>query len=227
VEPLLPSLPIPLSYTSLNDYEVCPKRFYHKHLAKDIPPENKSYAQLGGTAVHEALKKRLKIREPLPEEFKQYEGPCVAIESHDSIKHLELKLGVDASGQAVDFFGPRVRLRGALDVAMLSSPVALILDWKTGKPWEAPFELQVQGLLLKAKYPDLKLLTGAYVWLKEGGRVGPLYKLDAQKAWGDVCDRAASIAHRIKTNDWPADDGPLCAYCPVPKTVCHFRRDPR
>ncbi len=227
MEPLLPELPVILSYSNLSDYLTCPKRFFHKHVAKDIPHETKSAAQTSGTKVHEALKKRLKIREPLPEEFRQYKEVCATVENHNSIKHLEIKLGVYSDGRSCDFFDPAVRLRGTLDLAMLNSPTALILDWKTGKPWEDPFELQIQGLLLQAHYPDLTLVTGSYVWLREAGRVGPLYRLNAAETWGKVCDLAASIAHRIKANNWPPDDGPLCSYCPVPKIVCSFRRDPK
>ena len=229
---ILPSLPVVLSYTNMNDYKICPKRFWHHHLKKDIPKEIKTRQQFGGTQVHEALKKRLKLREPLPREFGHHEGICYTLENHNSIKHMELKLGVTASGQPCDFFDDRVALRGVLDLACSNDSCCLLVDWKSGKPWEDPFELRVQALLLAAHYPELTQFTGFYYWLRTGG-VGKSHELDPAAAWTAVCGLAEAMQTRLARMDWPADEGTLCPWCPVPKgvggpldPVCQFRKDP-
>lgn len=230
--PTLPELPIILAHTNISHYLTCPKRMWHQHLRKDIPKETKTWAQTGGTAVHESLKKRLKIREPLPREYGHHEGICITLEKHDSIKRMELELGVDALGRPCDFWADHCRLRGKLDLACTNAPNALIVDWKSGRPWEDALELRIQAILLRAKYPELTRISGFYYWLKTGG-VGRLHDLDPDAAWLTVYDIANAIAGRLKRMDWPADENALCPWCPVPKgtgqplePVCPFRREP-
>jgi hypothetical protein len=232
-KPALPELPFVLAYTNISHYLNCPKRMWHQHIRKDIPAEIKTYAQRSGSSAHDHLKKRLKIREPLPREHGHHESICAKLEGHDSIKHMELELGVDAEGKACGFFDDRVRLRGKLDLACTNSPHALLIDWKTGKPWEDALELRVQSILLRARYPDLTHFTGFYYWLKTGA-VGRVHDLDPDAAWLSVFDIATAMAGRLQRSDWPADENALCPWCPVPKgvmklplePVCPHRRDP-
>lgn len=232
MRPTLPELPIPMSYTSFHAYKTCPKRFWHAYLKKDIPKEVKTGAQWGGSKAHDALKRRLKLREPLPREFGHFESVCLGFEAHDSIKHLELELGIKHDGSPCDFWDPGVAIRGKLDLACSNSPHALLVDWKTGKPWEDATELKIQALLLQARYPDLTHLTGFYYWLRNGA-IGTVHELDPAQSWLMVYDLMIAIAGRLKRVDWPADEGPLCPWCPVPKgigqplePVCAHRREP-
>lgn len=211
----LPELPIQLSHTSLNDYDVCPKRFYHKFLAKDVY-DKKSGAQLGGTKAHGAIRKRLKLREPLPSEFAQYEPAMAQIEAMPGIRLIEENLAIDASGRACDYKDPKAALRGILDCVILHSPTAFILDWKSGKRWEDAAELKLHALLLRARYPDLTSIKGAFFWLRDNqlGAVHDSVDL-THRTWTELCATAESIARRIRNGDWPPDKGPLCKWCPV------------
>ena len=223
----LQTLPVVLSHTSLNDYRTCPKRFFHKHIAKDAK-EVKSFQQNTGISVHDALRKRIKLREPLPEEFKDYETVCAEVESIPGVKYVELKLGVSKSGHACDFFADEVHFRGALDLAISDAGKVFILDWKTGKPWEDPLELCLQAMLLRARYPDMTAIVGAFYWLREK-RMGPVHPRvdDTATTWNDLCQWSDQILCRVKGGDWPADDGPLCGFCPVSKQQCAHKRDPK
>jgi PD-(D/E)XK nuclease superfamily len=219
------------SYTNLNDYTVCPKRFFHKHVVKDCPSEIKSQAQTDGIAVHEALKKRIKLREPLPEQFKQHEGIAGEIERIDGVKRVELPLGMTFAGAPCDFFGDKVWFRGRLDLAITwqagDQPVALLVDWKTGKPWEDPTELRYQALLLRASMTELQQIRGAYVWLRQNV-LGHIYDVsDTRRTWADLHALTSSVMNRFNKQDWPADEGPLCAFCPVSKAQCEHRKDPK
>lgn len=230
-----PDFPIPLSYSAINDYLICPKRFYHNYLAKDIPKETKSFQQTSGTLAHEALKKRIKIKEPLPAEFQHWEPMCQEIDAHPAPKYSELQLGIDENGSPCDFFAPQVKLRGAIDLALVEQ-ACMLLDYKTGKPREDPLELYIQGLLIAARFPEVQKVSGAYVWLREN-RMGPVYEVHLAPAWAKVTNIVKSMAARVPLLNWPADDGPLCAWCPVPKPpssgttgalfpACIHRKDP-
>src|SRR5258708_33329473 len=75
----LPELPIVASYTNLNHYITCPKQFNHRYIAKDCPPEVKTGKQNTGIETHDAIKRRFKLREPLPDDMQQHEQACAAI----------------------------------------------------------------------------------------------------------------------------------------------------
>jgi hypothetical protein len=209
------------------------------YVAKDLPQEEKSKEQLEGTAVHEALKRRIKLREKLPEEYSNFEDICAEISTTDHIKYCEMKLGVHHDNGPCDFFLSGVFLRGVLDLVLSYregnsdagwSCAALLLDWKTGKKREDPFELEIQALLLKKKWPELAKITGHYVWLRDNGGKGALGAAhdcsDTEKTLAKVKATEASMKARLVSKDWPPDDGPLCAWCPV--TSCeHWRERPR
>ena len=223
---ILPELPLTMSFLQLNCYKTCPKQFYHRFLAKDCPAEVKTGRQNTGIETHDAIKRRFKLREPLPPELQQHEHTCAAILADtESQQHVELGLGCTADGTACDFFDPACCLRARLDFAGLRPAVACIIDWKTGKAWEDPFELNVQALLLKIHYPALETIRGFYWWLRTN-KPGHMYELDPARAWGVVARQMQSIRFRIDNNDWPPDDNPLCPWCPVSKTQCAFKKDP-
>lgn len=229
---MLPELPFVLSYTLLADYKNCPKKVWHLRIKKDVKDKPKTDQQTGGISAHQALEKRLKIREPLAPEYQQFEGFCNYIQNHNSIKHMEVKLGVRRDGSACDFFAGDVALRGVVDLACSNSPHCIIFDYKTGKPFEDPFELRLGALLLKARYPDLISFSGCFYWLRIP-KVGTFHRLNPDIAWAEVVHLAEAMAGRLQRQDWPPNDNVLCSWCPVPKghgapldPVCVHRKDP-
>lgn len=225
----LPQLPFPVAYQHFSDYLTCPKRFNHRYVAKDSPKEVKSRQQSGGINVHDAFKKRLKLREPLPPEFADYEPMCRDLDADTtSHKEVELALGCTRNGQPTSFFDDNVALRGRIDLVLVRSPLAVIIDWKTGKPWDDPLELKIQALLLRIHKPELDKVQAFYQWLRTG-KSGTVYRgkeMDPAAIWESVHRMMTSMAFRISTQDWPADENPLCAWCPVSKAQCQFRKDP-
>jgi len=217
------------SYSNLSDYENCPKKFNHKHIAKDCT-EIKSFQQTSGISVHDAIRKRVKLHEPLPENFAGHEPVCATIDAHPSIKHCELSLGMTYAGAPCGFFADNVWFRGKLDLAMVQmmngKPAAVLVDWKNGKPWEDVTELRYQALLLRVAMPELQQITGFYYWLRTGA-IGQLHNVgDTVMTWNKLHQTVDSVERRMNSGDWPADDNPLCRYCPVTKAQCQYKRDP-
>lgn len=198
------------------------------YVLKDLSREEKSKAQLDGTAVHDALRQRLKLNEPLPDEHAAYEPLCAQILSKPPSRtlYVEQKLGMTKDGGTCGFFHSDAWLRGTADVALVetSTGQAWLGDWKTGKEREDPTELAVQALLLKTAHPGLKKITGNYIWLRNL-RAGATHDVsDTDRTLKKVRDLEASIDRRLVNNDWPADEGPLCSFCPVTSQMCEFKR---
>ena len=217
----------PWSYSMLNAYAICPRRFHHMYILKDLPREAESPVQADGNAVHDALKKRLRLGTALPEQFAHHEPLAAQVAGAQRTMHAELALGCRWEGGKVmpcDMYADNVWGRGRIDVALMDGDSALLLDWKNGKVREDPRELELQALLLRIKHPDLTRVTGAYVWLQKG-EVGVMHDLSDFKAtWNSLNRQLAEMELRLSKNDWPPDEGPLCGFCPVLKSMCEWKR---
>lgn len=225
----LPELPFPVAYQQFNDYVTCPKRFLHRYVAKDSPREVKSFQQRGGINVHDHLKRRIKLREPLPAESEQYEPLCASIEADkESIIDVELALGCTRHGHPTGFFDKDVAVRARIDLLLIRPPLAVIIDWKTGKPWDDPLELKIQALLLRINRPGIEQVKAFYVWLRtqKNGIVYDGKDMDPAAIFDQLRRYMTSMKFRIEQNDWPADENPLCAWCPVSKAQCQYKKDP-
>jgi PD-(D/E)XK nuclease superfamily len=213
------------SYSFLDAEANCPRKAYHKFIARDLPREEQSDAQKAGIAVHTAFERRINEGTPLPTSFKKYDAIGDMFDRYKKefdghgLVQAELKLAMTADHKPVDFWSKLAYLRGALDVAVIFPDYksAYVWDWKTGKVREDPWELQIQGLLLKALHPKLEMITGSYVWLKDGKLGEPHDLSDTDRTAASVRAQLGEVQRRA---EWPARPNPLCGWCPVPKSKC-------
>ena len=204
-----------LSYTLVNDFENCPRKAYHVRVAKDVKQEP-TPEMARGIAVHEAFEKRLKDDKPLPPDLGQFEPFAL------TLRNLKVKpeymLGMTENGHGCDFFAKDVWFRGKADVAVRAADrtSAWLLDWKTGKVREDPFELECQAMLLWANHPELAHIEANYYWLREA-RIGERHNLTPTRVQTTI--RIGRLANEMREcqekNHWPARPNPLCGWCPV------------
>lgn len=214
-----------LSFTFLNNFENCPRKAYHMYVVKDLPRMSTTPEQQWGQDVHKAFELRLKTKKPLPDNMTRYEPFAQVVDAAPAIKLIEENLAITSDGSKTEFFGANVWLRGKADVAILDGNNVMVLDWKTGKPREDTFELELFGLMLKCTYPGISNARGAYVWLKEN-RVGPTHDLsNFARTFNDVKLRARDIEALPLDRDWPATPNPLCPWCPHFK--CEHNSNPK
>jgi hypothetical protein len=203
----------PHSYSSLKMLRTCPHDYYRTYIKKDLP-FRETQEMKWGTRVHEALEKRLRDSTPLPADLEQHESFCLALDRYIPVD-VELKLGCRQDGAACDFFDKRVWLRGKVDVCIASHDICAIYDWKTGKTYEDPFELRVQGLLLKLNRPELKRITGQYIWLKTG-KLGREHNCsDTPNTWHELQELDKKARLFDASNVWPKVSNVLCSWCSV------------
>lgn len=169
-----------LSYTAFHDFTLCPKRFFHKHLLRDYPFEE-SEALVWGRNVHDAFKRRLnKPFIPFPENMKNFEEIAALF---FEAPHLlsEQGLSMTRQGEPRPWNDRSAMVKAKADVVLFDEPWkhAMLVDLKTGKPREDPNELKFQAVTLKAHYPSLVSIKGAYYWANEA-RLGPTYDLTAE-----------------------------------------------
>lgn len=213
--------PFVFTYTNLNTYLICPHQMFRRYVKKDLPfketPEMRR-----GNEVHTAFEYRVGGGKPLPFDMIQWEPIAAAFDNRGA--KCEIKLGVTNECKPTGFFDKDVWLRGKADVTIIKDHVAYLPDWKTGKPREDAFELEVQGLLTYAANPYLKKVFASYIWLRES-RVGQIHDVsDFGSTWARVNNIAEEIKDCMQTGEWEKKRGPLCKWCAV--SDCEFNQNP-
>ena len=90
----------------------------------------------------------------------------------------------------------------------------LIVDWKTGKVRENPFELECQALLLKANHPEIPVIKGEYYWFSEK-RPGQRYTLNPEDTYVKLAKKLRKSYSVQLEGPMAQDAEPSCGWCPV------------
>jgi hypothetical protein len=201
------------SYSFLSNFDRCPKQAEARYISKSLSYVETEEA-VRGTQAHRLIDARLKGESnALPIEYEKYIDWVLRFSRSPLTEHA---IGVTRDWRPVDFYSSDVWGRGKLDCAIVFGNNAIIIDWKTGKSREDPFELYLQALLLNSIYPTLKVIHGFYIWLKEDyfGRIYDLSETDCMRQWVEW--RMAEIDQ----SRWPAKRNPLCKWCTL--SVCEY-----
>ncbi len=221
---LVRSKPLVGSHSLLNQYLNCPHATFHRYVAKTYPYVQSNAAK-EGDAVHLAMENRLRIKQPLPPKYAQWEPFAKPFDGRTIL--IEQKIGIDKDGKPCDYWGSNVWFRGRIDAAVVQGGKGYICDWKSGgSKYEDPFELEIGAVLLQAKF-NVSAIKGQYAWLAEN-RLGVLYDLsDTNKTFAKMKHLMEEI-ERDRARDWfEKRKSGLCGYCSVEKCEHHFVARPK
>ena len=213
------------TYTKLGAYENCPKKYYHLYVAKDVKEPDSPHLLLGNQ-VHAALAKAAELRTPLPDDLKKYQHHVDRTLKGvgDGCKLLiEQKLAMNRNFQPVPFFDSEVWFRGIVDVAKIAGDVAVVFDYKTGKPKEDMVQLALFAALVFSHNPAVQKITTAFVWLADDFLTTEDFRRDElPDLWSALLPRTDALENAHSTMEFPPSENALCKYCPV--TKCAFNK---
>lgn len=211
------------SYSYLQAFETCPKRFYHTKIAKDVI-EPQTEALTHGNEVHKALELAVAENRPLPEKYKTYIPIVEAVKASPGIKKAEMKFGLTKSFAPTTFFAKDVWVRGVLDFTAINGKSATVLDWKTGKPKTDGDQMKLFAGATFALYPSVEKVKTGYVWLAHNKVDAETYTRDDIPAiWNEFIPRVERVEYAIKNSVFNPNPSGLCrAWCPVPRSKCEF-----
>jgi hypothetical protein len=207
------------SYSKLKNYEACPKRCYEIDIAKNVE-EPQSDQLTDGNLAHKALAERIGKHTPLPDKYKDYEPWAVKMLTPPGKLLVEQKLAFRRDLSPCAYFDRKVWYRGVCDVIKLVPPVALIVDWKTGKIVEDATQLALMAQCVFSHYPEIDRVRTEFVWLKEDATTRQDFKRTEMVAiWNNILPRVAQFENANKTMNFPPKPGPFCLrWCAV--TAC-------
>lgn len=212
--------PFQWSYSQLKNFEVCPKRYLHYNVLKDVvEPETDQLRE--GNRLHKVFEERLK-GVPLPLGYGQYEGLLSKIIAAPGETHGEQKLAITSSFTPVAYFGKGVWFRSVLDVTKVNGATAVTFDYKTGRPNQDMTQLQLAAAVLFIHLPAVQRVKAALLFVGHD-HVEPaeFVRSDVTEIWGEILPRVKRIEKARQTQEYPPKPSELCKrYCSV--TSCPF-----
>ena len=211
------------AYSKLKNFEVCPKRHLHVDLLKDAK-EEESDTLIYGNQVHKILADYISKGTPIPDMHKddlQYYGDMGR--RIKGIVKVEQKYAITEDFGPTGYFSNNVWHRGVGDVVGINGPVAIALDWKTGKILNDSVQLTLMAACIFAHHPEVMAIRTEFVWLKHNcsSRIN-VHRSDMPKFWAGVLPRVQLMRHAAETNNYPPKPGGLCRnYCPVKQCPHH------
>ncbi len=214
---------VPWSYSSLQAFETCPRRFYLTRIAK-LASETQTQATLWGNEVHKALELAVAGTQALGPKFVQYQSIVDRIRRAGGQKYTEQKFGLTNSFKPTTFFGKDVWVRGVLDLTIVTPKVAIVLDYKTGKVKTDGDQLKLFAATTFAQHPHVETVKTGYVWLAHDKTTTKDFRQeDATAIWQEFLPRVQRMEAAMESNKWLPNPSGLCReWCPVGKKLCDF-----
>ena len=216
--------PFAWSWSKLKNYETCPKRHYEVDIAKNYV-EDQSEALTWGNEVHKAAELAIKDNKPLPVGMPTLQSWIDKLKSVPYEKlYVEQKLAITRDFSPCGYFDKPCWFRTKADVLGINGPVALAIDYKTGKLVEENQQLALMAAATFANFPAVQKIRTEFVWLKEGPDVSTredFSRSDIIQVWKNIWPRIEQLEHAYNTNNYPAKPGALCRKWCVVKSCPH------
>lgn len=203
----------PWTYSQLESFESCPKKFYHLKVARDVIDPPSVHAEWG-TRVHSALEDYINKKDPLPDGMAQW-GPLMAkIDDLKGDKLTEFKFSIGKDFQPTEW--KQSWSRGIADLVVVNGSKAVVMDYKTGKrkPTE---QLELYAAYTFAYFPEVQNISTAFVWLKEKRMDKAKVSRDELPViWQKMTPRVRKLESAYERESWPERPSGLCkGWCPV------------
>ena len=156
------------SPTSMGTFNSCPLMFKEKYILKKHPFVE-SEASRYGNRFHKAAEDRLLHDIPEPAEFLEFKPVFDAIRSLPGKLMAEAELATDRQWEPTPYRNWGAKELGCkIDVLSIDGDYARIIDWKTGKRYDDPLQIDINALTVMANFPDVNRIRAKYVYTKTG-----------------------------------------------------------
>ena len=208
--------PFTWSFSALDSFETCPKRFWHISIAKDVKEEPNEAMNFGSYA-HKAFEERLKNGTPLPIDLQHHNKLLDRLDAVDAEKHTEQKLALNRDFEPTGWFDSDVYVRAITDFTMIQGDWGATFDWKFGKQKDGFDQINLVTVILFSYFPHVHTMDGAYYWAKDKQvRKDRLTRDQIPEIWNSLLPRVEVMEDAYKTTDYPARPSGLCKrHCPV------------
>ncbi len=204
------------SYSRLNSFKGCPKKYFHLNVAKDVP-FTESPAMKAGSEVHKAIERRLATGMPLPPELARLEPVMQVYDQAPGEKLVEAKLAFNRNWEPVGYFDYDVWARFGFDHAWVAGEVASITDWKNGRRMVDGLQLSCFALAGFKLWPHVQQIHTQYFWTQTGDVDPASYDRSAiPRLESIILPKVEELQRAYDNNEWPMRKN-YCNSCEVKK----------
>ncbi len=208
------------SYSRLNNFEECPKKFHQVSIAKRFK-EKESEQMTYGKEVHKALELRLKQGKALPLHLSHLESLMVTLESGPGIKMTEQQMAITDQFQPTGWFDKDVYCRAIADLIVVNGKRGAVFDYKTGKMSDDFTQMKLTGAVYMQYNPDVEYLDLAFIWIKDKQVTkDKITRDEIPTVWAELLPRINRYQLAFEKQDFPPRQGRYCRWCPV--ETCQF-----
>ena len=206
------------SYSSINLFQQCPRKYYHLRVAKDIV-EPESEAMNYGTLVHKAAEDYIKDGTPIPENLSYITPALDMLKVLPGSKYCEHKMGLTVELKPCGFFDDDVWFRGVADLLVIKDGVAHIVDYKTGKSsqYADVKQLELMALAVFKHFPDVTKVKAGLAFLVANDLVTASFvKEQAGETWIKWIQATDRLQASYDNDVWNAKPNFTCRkFCAV------------
>ena len=165
-----------------------------------------------------------KGQKPLPKSLEDYGIYVRKIQNIEGKRVVEERVALTKNFHKTTWMAKDVWVRGVIDIGVIGSDTAYLLDWKTGKHRPDSDQLKLFAALAFAIYPWISNVVTGFIWLKDR-------KFDKEKftreqstdIWNEFLPRLSRLAHSYNDDKWLPKPSGLCKnWCPVGRSLCEF-----
>lgn len=208
------------SFSALNNFESCPKKFWHLRVQKDVR-EEEGTALRHGKKVHKALEDYVGKGRELPREFEYLAAHVHRFVNFPGETLVEMEMAITENYKPTGWFDKDVWLRAKLDLILLGQRKAMLVDYKTGKMKDDGFtQLKMAAAMLMIFYKRLEEIEMVYLWTAHDGAVTQqtFHRSDFVDVWNELLPRLNHFEQAHVEGSFPANPSGLCKrHCPVLK----------
>lgn len=215
------------SWSRIESFEKCPKKFYHENIKKDYKPDFEAPHFARGKRIHAHMENGLKTGFVNPEvkhmageifKLKGADWDYVGIEDQytltepkgDNYHTMQTTRWNDWS---------KAWVRCAIDFVGCKDDKAIVIDWKTGKNRGYKDQLKLNAGVIFHARPEITEARTMYRFIDEEGEKKKELKVFHREQyfdiWNDFAERADAIQMANENNNWPAQESYECRWCPV------------
>jgi hypothetical protein len=201
------------TFSRLESFESCPKKFYHLTVVKDVvePPSD---AIKWGHLVHTAFENLIKDGTPLPDTMQHWSGIAAKLLQLKGEKLTEQPMALTKAFQPAEW--GNAWTRGIADLLVIDGDTATVIDYKTGKrkPTE---QLALYAAYVFAAYSGIKTVKTAFIWLKEKKIDKEVFSREQlPEIWQSFLPRVRRLEIAYEKGAWAPKPSGLCrGWCAV------------
>ncbi len=214
--------PLVHSFSSLKQFDNCPKRYFHQRIEKSVKDEG-GEAAVYGEVVHKALEERVRDKKPLPPALKKHEEVCAQFENIPGVEvFAEQEMVLTKEFTPTGWWDEDAWIRSKLDIVAVKGKTAVVADWKTGKRRPDPFQLDLFALQTFCHYPAVEKVHSTFIWLAEDKTDTFItVRKEVDRLKKNMQYKIKRVEDALETGVWPAKPSGLCNYCPC-KDFCEY-----